>query len=256
VEYKKTSITKITRTSGKVYKSVEEMPPDVRKEYERTMASLKHEEKPRPDASTSTSEDSLADMGEEPIIFDGKAYSYAGEMPPDVRQAYLRARKCLDESPDNPAETITTEIVIDGRKYSGVEEMPPGVRREYEKMMDLEGPLWTKEAAAGNAQIICNDKEYSSIEEMPPEVRRAYLEVMSSLGGSTEHPLSTDLSIGQKHAPGEKFPESVHVHERTLTTVEFPAESDEDADSSSKMRLIATLVIVVVLMALLAWINR
>jgi hypothetical protein len=229
----------------------------VREEYERTMASLKKpEEMPRPNAADSASEDSLADMGEERFIFDGKAYSYAGEMPPDVRRTYLQAMKFMDESPDNSAETTTTEIVIDGRKDSGVEEMPPGVRREYEKMMDLESRFTAKEASAGKTYIVCNDKEYSSIEEMPPEVRRAYLEAISSLGGSLEHPLHADAMIGQKHALGEKFNAPVNVHERTLTTVEFPAENDEDADSSSKMKLIAALVLVLGLMALLAWINR
>jgi hypothetical protein len=85
------------------------------------------------------------------IVFNGKAYDSADEMPPDVREAYEKimgvfADKNQDGMPDvfeglagtrpNPnVQTNSTVIIYEGRQYASVDELPPEARLKYEQAM-------------------------------------------------------------------------------------------------------------------------
>jgi cobalamin biosynthesis Mg chelatase CobN len=56
-----------------------------------------------------------------------KEYGSVEEMPPDVREAYEKAK--------GTARTTATRIVFNGREYPSVEAMPPDLRQVFEKVM-------------------------------------------------------------------------------------------------------------------------
>jgi hypothetical protein len=120
---KKTFISKTTRLVGKTYRSVEDMPPDVRQAYEQVMASS--------EAMAESSDSSPADK----IIIDGKEYASAEEMPPEVRRSYEQMRAITAETTENPETAEVTEIIVNDKKYASVEEMPLDLRRTYLQAM-------------------------------------------------------------------------------------------------------------------------
>jgi hypothetical protein len=61
------------------------------------------------------------------IKVDKKKYSSVEEMPPDVREAYEKAK-------GTGGKTVT-RIVFNGREYPSVEAMPPDLRQVFEKVM-------------------------------------------------------------------------------------------------------------------------
>jgi len=82
------------------------------------------------------------------IIFNGKGYESAEEMPADVRRAYqsimgILADKNQDGTPDlleslpaGAAQAISSmQVFFEGRMYSGVNELPPEARARYEQAM-------------------------------------------------------------------------------------------------------------------------
>jgi hypothetical protein len=141
--------------NGKEYASVEEMPAEVRQAYERLMrmaAAI-----PKGPARVFQKTFSL-NLGGTPIassqiIFNGRKYASAEEMPPEVRQAYERVMDTLDADrngvpdilEDTPTDTsepgvnISTKIVIDGQEYTSLEDMPPELRRSCEEQIKNQG---------------------------------------------------------------------------------------------------------------------
>jgi hypothetical protein len=79
---------------GKEYKSVEEMPPEIRQAYEKVLAA----------SSKANSPKSLV-LSRTRIIFDGQEYESIEAMPRDVRQAYDRVMKAL-ETGEVPSDII------------------------------------------------------------------------------------------------------------------------------------------------------
>ncbi len=90
--------------NGQEFSSVEEMPPDVRRQYEQAMSAL-------------------ADRD--------------GDGIPDIMQSGLSGRSGTEELGDgfHKVEVETrSEYVVDGNEYSSLDEMPPEVREMFGRM--------------------------------------------------------------------------------------------------------------------------
>jgi hypothetical protein len=142
----------------------------------------------------------------ERIVFNGREYSSADEMPPDVREVFERTMRLAADSdrdgvPDvfegkdgNVTSITRSRIVVNGREYGSVEEMPPDVRQAYERMrsavVDSDGDgvpdrFEGKDAnfvSVTRQRIVVNGREYGSVEEMPPDVRRAFESAREATG--------------------------------------------------------------------------
>ncbi len=86
------------------------------------------------------------------VIYNGREYASADDMPAEARSAYDRAMQQVskiladtdgDGVPDGlagraPGDVITftqTDITFNGQTYSSIHEMPPDIRRIYEQML-------------------------------------------------------------------------------------------------------------------------
>lgn len=79
---------------GKVYHSVDEMPPEVRARYERAAASLPADmpQMPQPAPSTSMMTGGMT------FVVDGKEYHRIEDLPPEARAKYEQAMGMLDRN--------------------------------------------------------------------------------------------------------------------------------------------------------------
>ncbi len=95
---------------GKTYNSVDEMPEDVRKQYEQAMSSLKDQNENRiPDPFENNN--MLADKN--------------GNGIPDI----------LENMTGAPIVGSTVKVVVNGKEVNSLEDLPPDVRAKYEKAM-------------------------------------------------------------------------------------------------------------------------
>jgi len=100
---------KLIVIDGKTYKSVDEMPEDVRRNYELMMNSLKDENKNLiPDAFENLN--ALADKDK-----DGMPDAFEGMASMNV--------------------VSSTKIIADGKEYSNIEELPAEIRAKYDQAM-------------------------------------------------------------------------------------------------------------------------
>jgi len=98
---------KIIVIDGKTYKSVEEMPEDVRKNYEAAMSNLDKDRNGVPDMLENIN--AFADKNKDgmPDTFEGMTSNVIS----------------------------TAKIIVNGREYNGLDELPPDVRAKYEQAM-------------------------------------------------------------------------------------------------------------------------
>ena len=81
---------------GKTYKSVDEMPEEVRREYERAISSLKDQNGNRiPDIVEGTAGEKVVANAIK-IIVDGKEFNSIDQLPPEARAKYEKAMGALD----------------------------------------------------------------------------------------------------------------------------------------------------------------
>ena len=100
---------KIIVIDGKTYKSVDEMPEDVRRNYESAMRKLGDEDRNGiPDALENLT--NLADQNKNGI--------------PDSVESMI-----------SNVISSTTKIIADGKEYDSLDELPPDVRAKYEQAM-------------------------------------------------------------------------------------------------------------------------
>ena len=100
---------KLIVIDGKTYKSVDEMPEDVRRNYELAMNSLKDENKNLiPDAFENLN--ALADKDK-----DGMRDAFEGMASMNI--------------------VSSTKIIADGKEYNNIEELPAEVRAKYDQAM-------------------------------------------------------------------------------------------------------------------------
>lgn len=97
---------------GKVYNSVDEMPEDVRRQYEKAMSSLKDENgNSIPDALENNN--MLADNNRNGI--------------PDI----------IENTPGAPIFASAMKILVDGKEFKSIDDLPPEARLKYEKAMGM-----------------------------------------------------------------------------------------------------------------------
>jgi hypothetical protein len=95
---------------GKTYKSVEEMPPDIRQKYEQAMQSLGDANGNRiPDAFETAN--ILADKDKNGV--------------PDILENLVAGQAVVN----------SMKIIVDGKEFNGIENLPPEVRARYEAAM-------------------------------------------------------------------------------------------------------------------------
>ena len=92
---------------GKTYKSVDEMPADIRQKYESAMRGL------------DKNQDGLPDMLENKDIFADKNNNGM----PDAFEGLVSN------------VMSSTRIIADGKAYNGLDELPPEIRAKYEQAM-------------------------------------------------------------------------------------------------------------------------
>lgn len=86
------------------------------------------------------------------IIFNGKSYNDASEMPPEVRQAYERVLGLLADANRNGVPDLLesaglgtvicvqeNQIVVNGQNYSRPEDLPPAARQLFDQAMSQLG---------------------------------------------------------------------------------------------------------------------
>jgi hypothetical protein len=101
---------KVIVIDGKIYNSVEEMPPDIRQKYEQAIRSLG-------DANNNQIPDAFESMN----IFADKDKDGI----PDV----------LENLAASHATVSSMKIIVDGKEFDGLENLPPEARARYEEAM-------------------------------------------------------------------------------------------------------------------------
>jgi len=101
---------KIIVIDGRTYRSVDEMPPDVRQQYEQAMRAFK-------DQNTNRSPDVLEDKN---MLAD-----HNKDGIPDI----------LENTPGEKMVARAMKILVDGREFNSLEDLPPEARAKYEKTM-------------------------------------------------------------------------------------------------------------------------
>jgi hypothetical protein len=97
---------------GKVYNSVDEMPEDVRQQYEKAMSALKDQNGNKiPDAFENNN--MLADNNRNGI--------------PDI----------IENTPGAPIFANAMKILVDGKEFNSLDDLPPEARLKYEKAMGM-----------------------------------------------------------------------------------------------------------------------
>jgi len=100
---------KIIVIDGKTYKSVDEMPEDVRKNYESAMSQLGDKDR-----------NGIPDMLE---TLTNLADQNKNGMPDSI------------EGMISNVISSTTKIIADGKEYNSLDELPPDIRAKYEQAM-------------------------------------------------------------------------------------------------------------------------
>ena len=98
---------------GKTYKSVDEMPPDIRAKYEEALRALDKDRNGMPDMPT----------GMHPFEDKNK------DGMPDPFEALATLQGSLSNVMGS------TKIVVNGQAYDGLDQLPPEVRAQYEQAM-------------------------------------------------------------------------------------------------------------------------
>lgn len=102
--------SKLIIINGKTYNSLDEMPEDVRKQYEEVLSTLKDENK-----------NHIPDAFENMTIFADKGR----DGMPDV----------FENISSNVLVSGSTKIIVDGKEFSSLADLPPDVRASYEQAM-------------------------------------------------------------------------------------------------------------------------
>ena len=183
--------------NGREYASVNEMPPDVRQAYERTMRIFA-------DSDGNGVPDVLEGLGGNTasttmskIVVNGREYASVDEMPSDARQVYERMMKMRADSDGNGVPdifegkganvvTVTkSNVVLDDRRLPGSEGIPPDARRVFDGSRGR-GPRVVKEVR----QTRVNTGHRTGVSTAPPGARST----MDALEGETARESRLTLS--------------------------------------------------------------
>src|SRR5574342_708574 len=98
---------------GKTYKSVEEMPADIRAKYEEAMRNLDRDRNGMPDLLDAANPLEDKNKNGVPDAFEGLATSQGSA----------------------PTVISSSKILVNGQVYEGLDQLPPEVRAKYEQAM-------------------------------------------------------------------------------------------------------------------------
>ena len=98
---------------GKTYKSVDEMPPDIRAIYEAAMRGLDRDRNGMPDMLDRANPFEDKNKDDMPDSFEGLV-NFQGSMPQIMSSA---------------------KILVDGQAYNSLDQLPPEIRAQYEQAM-------------------------------------------------------------------------------------------------------------------------
>ena len=98
---------------GKTYKSVDEMPPDIRAKYEEAMRSLDKDQNGMPD------------LLEGANLFEDKNKDGV----PDALEGLAKLKG------SRPQVISSSKILVNGQMYDGLDQLPPEIRAQYEQAM-------------------------------------------------------------------------------------------------------------------------
>jgi hypothetical protein len=112
---KKTFVTNTTRLVGKTYRSVEEMPPDVRRSYEHALGQ-ENEDPENPETAEVTE-----------ILVHDKKYASIEELPPDLRETCLQAMAAAGEIPGKSLARIIPGRLTQRRTITIIEDRSANV---------------------------------------------------------------------------------------------------------------------------------
>ena len=120
---------------GKTYKSVDEMPEDVRRSYENAMRNLDKKQDGLPDALeelTSLQSSSANFMSSTKIIVNGQTYESLDQLPPEFRAKYEQAIGAMDANRNGIPDFIEVPV-------SFVTQNPqPAARKPIAGMANIE----------------------------------------------------------------------------------------------------------------------
>ncbi len=162
---------------GKTYRSIDEMPIDVRQKYEKALGAL--------------------------------ADANGNQIPEALESMNILADKNKNGVPDileNLAAGSSTKIIFNGKEFNSIENLPPEARQKYEKALGtlagansnrppdiIDGtPTLNDENKVSvinimgkptrvSGKVIVNGKEFHGIEDLSPEARARYDQVMGKL---------------------------------------------------------------------------
>jgi len=98
---------------GKTYRSVDEMPPEIRAKYEEAMRGLDKDS------------DGMPDMLEKANLFEDKNNNGL----PDAFEGLVTFQGSA------PRVMSSTKILVNGQAYDGLDQLPPEIRARYEQAM-------------------------------------------------------------------------------------------------------------------------
>ena len=103
---------------GKTYKSVDEMPADIRAKYEEAMRSLDQNRNNTPDVfeSPAPAQSSLPNiMSAAQILVDGQAYNSLDQLPPEIRAQYEQAMGAMDANRNGIPDFVENMLNLPGQ---------------------------------------------------------------------------------------------------------------------------------------------
>jgi len=108
---------------GKTYKSVDEMPSEVRKLYEEAMRNLDKNQNGVPDAfeQKPDPQNGFNSMNAATIETNDQMAKVLDQLPPEFRAKYQQAM---------------TKIIANGITYDNMDQLPPEIRAKYQKAME------------------------------------------------------------------------------------------------------------------------
>ena len=104
---------KIIVIDGKTYKSVDEMPPDIRAKYEEAIRGMDRDRNGMPDMLNQANPFEDKNKDGMPAAFEGLA-SFQGSIPRVMN---------------------STKVLVNGQVYDGLDQLPPEIRAQYEQAM-------------------------------------------------------------------------------------------------------------------------
>ena len=154
--------------------------------------------------------------------------------------------------------TVKTQINFNGRQYKSVNDMPPDVRSVYEQAVAGAASRGIVNIATTvtKTKLKVNGQEYNSPDDMPADVRQIYDRVMGEIdknGNGVPDVLEGGAPAAPAAAPPrlKMPPPPASFSQRPESFSPTPGQAAPEA--SAKAKLVRTLVVVGVLVAMLAY---